>query len=126
MPNEKNSNTCAGGDCLIFACSGAADVGHISDLTARQLTKEGAGQMFCLAGIGGRVEGIINKTRAAETIVAIDGCPIDCVRKLLEEADINDFTHLRITDMGMEKGASPANEERIAKAVTQCKKILGS
>ena len=35
---------------LIFACSGAADVGQISDLAARKLTVEGAGKMFCLGG----------------------------------------------------------------------------
>lgn len=122
---NNNSKVCAGADRLIFACSGAADVGHISDLTARRLTKEGIGQMFCLAGIGGRVEGIMKKTLAADSIIAIDGCPIDCTRKLLEEANITDFSHVRITDMGMDKGSSPATDERVAEAAAQCKKQLG-
>jgi uncharacterized metal-binding protein len=102
---------------LIFSCSGAADVGHISDLAARKLTRGGAGKMFCLAGIGGRVGGILETTKSASKILAIDGCPLDCARKSLEEAAINDFEHLRLTDLGMEKGQSPVSDESVDKVV---------
>ena len=47
--------TCSAGPKLIFSCSGAADVGELADQTARKLTRNGDGKMFCLAGIGGRV-----------------------------------------------------------------------
>ncbi|MCX5637405.1 MAG: hypothetical protein NTX52_06900, partial [Planctomycetota bacterium] len=33
------SNCCSAGPKLIFACSGAADVGQIADQAARKLTK---------------------------------------------------------------------------------------
>jgi len=66
---------------LIFACSGGSDVGKISDEAARLLTKEGKGKMFCLAGIGGRVSGIMASTEAAAKMLAIDGCPLDCAKK---------------------------------------------
>ena len=116
---SKQSPSCACGAApkLIFSCSGAADVGHISDLAARKLTREGIGKMFCLAGIGGRVSGIMETTKAASRILAIDGCPLDCARKSLEEAAINDFEHLRLTDLGMEKGQSPVNDELVDKVV---------
>lgn len=71
---------CCGGTKLIFACSGAADVGAVADQAARQMTRDGIGRMFCLAGIGGRVPGIMKTTQAAEAILAIDGCPLNCVR----------------------------------------------
>ena len=47
---------CTPASKLIFACSGAADVGKIADLSARKLTEDGVGKMFCLAGVGGRVK----------------------------------------------------------------------
>jgi len=75
---------CGAAPRLIFACSGAADVGKLSDLAARELTAAGAGKMFCLAGIGGRVSGIMATTEAAQAILAIDGCPLDCAKKTLE------------------------------------------
>ena len=96
---------------LIFACSGAADVGQASDLAARRLTAEGAGKMFCLAGIGGRVSGIMETTRAAAAVLAIDGCPLDCARKTLEEAGFAAFEHLRLSDLGLEKGKTPVTDE---------------
>jgi uncharacterized metal-binding protein len=34
-------------------------VGAIADQAGRKLTRVGAGKMFCLAGIGGRVSGIM-------------------------------------------------------------------
>ena len=122
----KPSACCACGTApkLIFSCSGAADVGHISDLAARKLTRDGAGKMFCLAGIGGRVSGILQTTKAASRILAIDGCPLDCARKSLEEADMHEFEHLRLTDLGMEKGQTPVNDESVEKVVTASQKRL--
>ena len=109
----------------MFACSGAADVGEISDKAARQLGKDGVGKMFCLAGIGGKVEPIITATKSASKIVAIDGCSLDCVRNCLQQAGFNNFQHLRISDMGMEKGSSPATDERVAKVAEKAKGLLG-
>jgi len=121
MTDEAKAPSCACdvGPKLVFACSGAADVGHISDLAARKLTAEGVGKMFCLAGIGGRVSGIMATTHAASAILAIDGCPLDCARKTLEEAGFRQFEHMRLSDLGMEKGKTPATPEHVDKAAAQ-------
>jgi uncharacterized metal-binding protein len=108
-----NEQVCSGGDKLIFACSGAADVGEISDLAARKMTRDGAGKMFCMTGIGGRVAPIMEKTRAASEVLAIDGCPLDCAKKCLEAAGFTGFAQIRVTDLGMEKGKSPANPDNV-------------
>ena len=123
MSEEKN--VCSGGPTLIFSCSGAADVGEISDRAARKLSREGAGAMFCLAGVGGRVEPIMKKTASASKILAIDGCNLDCVKFCLQQAGFNEFEHLRVTDLEMEKGKSPATEENVAKVVAKADEILG-
>jgi uncharacterized metal-binding protein len=115
---------CGGAPKLVFACSGAADVGQIADIAARKLAAEGAGKMFCLAGVGGRVSGIMATTQAAAALLAIDGCPLDCARKTLEEAGFVEFEHLRLSDLGMEKGQSPATDERVEKVVSRAKARL--
>ena len=120
---EEKKNVCSGGPKLIFACSGAADVGALSDQAARKLTTEGVGQMFCLAGIGGRVEPIMQKSKAASKILAIDGCGLDCVKKTLTYAGIHNFKQLRVTDLGLEKGKSPVNEENINKVAIKGRQI---
>ena len=113
--SEKTTCACAGAPKLIFACSGAADVGAVADQTARKLTKDGAGKMFCLAGIGGRVPGILATTQSAARILAIDGCPLNCVKNGLEQAGFKQYEHLQLLDLGMEKGKTPPTPENIAK-----------
>jgi uncharacterized metal-binding protein len=111
MTNNTKASVCGPVSKLIFSCSGAADVGEISDRAARKLTKDGIGKMFRLAGIVGKVEPIMSATKSASQIPAIDGCGMDCVKNCLQQAGFDNFGHLRITDMGMEKGRSSAMDE---------------
>ncbi len=114
---DNKKNVCCAAPTLIFACSGAADVGAIADGAARKLTADGAGKMYCLAGIGGRVSGILKTTQEAKKILAIDGCPLDCTKLSLEEAGFTEFELMKVTDLGLEKGKSPATNENIASVV---------
>jgi uncharacterized metal-binding protein len=123
--NDSNTNVCTAAPTLVFACSGAADVGAVADRAARELTAKGAGKMYCLAGIGGRVPGILKTTAEAEKILAIDGCPLDCVRLSLEEAGFTGFEHMKVTDLGLEKGRSPATEENVGRVVQAALDVLG-
>jgi len=116
VPNSQAA-CCSAAPRLIFACSGAADVGKVSDLAARELTAAGAGKMFCLAGIGGRVSGIMATTEAAQAILAIDGCPLDCAKKTLENAGFTKFEYIRLSDLGMEKGKTAVTDEAVAQVV---------
>ena len=121
MCGKKQGCECSGGTKLIFACSGAADVGAVADRAARKLTKEEVGKMFCTAGLGGKVSGILKTTEAADCIVALDGCPLDCVKLSLENAGFSDCIHIRVTDLGFEKGQTEVSDDnvaRVAEAVT--------
>jgi len=111
--SEQKGCGCCGGTNLIFACSGAADVGAVADQAARKLSGEGKGKMFCMAGIGGRVPFIMETTDAADSITAIDGCPMNCVKNSLEQAGFSKYTHIQLADLGLNKGSSPVNDENI-------------
>lgn len=123
MSEQKNC-TCSAAPKLIFPCSGAADVGAIADQAARKLTREGVGKMFCLAGIGGRVGGIMKTTESAEKILAIDGCPLNCAKNCLEQAGFTKFEHVNLSDLGLNKGQSAVTEENIQKVVDSGKAKL--
>lgn len=116
--------SCSSGPKLIFSCSGAADVGELADRASRALTQKGSGKMFCLAGIGGRISGIVKSTEAAASILAIDGCTLDCARKSLEEAGFKRINHLRLTDLGFEKGSTEVDADSIAQVVDKAKIFL--
>lgn len=112
---------CCSASSLLFPCSGGSDVGALSDQAARQLTTEGIAKMYCLAGIGGRVSGILASTKAAERIVAIDGCPLNCAKATLEQAGFSDFVHLNLQEIGMAKGRTPVTDEHINRVAEQIK-----
>lgn len=122
--NAKESCACSTAPRLIFACSGASDVGELADRTARRLTKEGKGKMYCLAGIGGRVNDIMVNAQAAGKILAIDGCKLDCARLTLEQAGFSGFAHLRLEDHGYKKGETPPTGGKIEAAVKLAEPLL--
>jgi len=122
--SEKKECTCGSAPKLIFTCSGSSDVGAIADQAARKLTKDGTGKMYCLAGIGGRVSGIMATTESAAKILAIDGCPINCARKTLELAGFKQIEHLSLSDIGLEKGQSPVTPGNVDKVAQKAAPLL--
>ena len=106
---------------LLYACSGAADVGHIADLVARRLSREGWGGMSCLSGIGADLSGFIESAREADNII-IDGCPVGCGKKMFEKNGLP-YREIVLTQLGLVKGATPAEPavvERMAESVRRC------
>ncbi|HKK99667.1 MAG TPA: putative zinc-binding protein [Desulfotignum sp.] len=67
-------NCCAAQDnTMILACSGGSNVGQLSNQAAIELTREGVGKMFCLAGIGGNLSGFVQSAKDLDQMVTIDG-----------------------------------------------------
>ena len=122
--SENTKCACGTAPKLIFSCSGGSDVGALTDQAARTLTKNGAGKMYCLAGIGGRVSGIMATTESAAKILAIDGCPVNCARKALELAGFKKVEHLTLADIGLQKGQSPVTPENIDKVTQKAATLL--
>jgi len=111
---------------LIFPCSGAADVGEIADRAARLLTRDGLGRMFCLAGIGGGVQKLIDGAKKAPRRLVIDGCSVECAGKTLRSEGITDFEYLCLIDIGVKKGSSPVNDKVVGEVAEKCKELLGN
>jgi uncharacterized metal-binding protein len=124
MTEGKSCNTCSGAKKLIFSCSGAADVGEIADRAARRLSREGAGKMYCMAGIGARVSAIVKTTEAAGGLLALDGCPLNCASRSLAEAGFKNYASVSLADLGLDKGHSPASEENVEKVTKAAKELL--
>ena len=88
---------------LIFPCSGGSNVGQIANEAAKDLTALRKGKMYCLAGIGGHINNLIESTKAAKKIVAIDGCPVKCAKITLEQAGFNVDVHEVVTELDIQK-----------------------
>lgn len=114
---EEEECLCASGDLLFLTCSGGSNVGQISNQAAVELAKEGRGRLFCLAGIGAHLDTMILAAKE-KTLVAIDGCPVQCAKKILDHAGLETALSVVITDFGIEK--SP----RLDVEAADCEKVL--
>lgn len=92
-----------GGNIMILACSGGSNVGQLSNQAAVELTQEGFGKMFCLAGIGGQLSGFVQSARDVPEMVVIDGCSVGCAKACLDQAEVPVGNYLVLTDLGIEK-----------------------
>lgn len=115
MPTESKSR-------LIYSCSGAADVGQIADMTARQLRNEKFGAMSCLSAIGAGLPGFIESAQETDNIV-IDGCPVSCGKKIFENHGLP-FTEIILTQQGLVKGSTPPTPEIVSSMAEKIKSSL--
>jgi uncharacterized metal-binding protein len=100
--------TCGGGEAagrkrIIFACSGASNVGELSNAAAVALTNEGFGNKACTASLAIRTPSVMKKVEDADEIVVIDGCPVECAGKIAAGAGIEPDQHVVITELGIKK-----------------------
>ncbi len=122
MKKEENC-LCGGGDYVVMACSGASDLGQISDLVARRLHSNGVRKMSCLAIVGAGIEPSIENFKKKELLV-IDGCPIGCGKRMMEQHNFLDYKYLQVTELGLKKGKTPVTEENIQKVYEKAELIF--
>jgi uncharacterized metal-binding protein len=103
---------CGNGEYIVIACSGACDLGQISDLVVRKLRDNKIRKMNCLAALAADVKPTIELFKEANLLL-IDGCPVDCGKKILDKAGIGNYKYLRMTDLGYVKGQTPVTREVI-------------
>jgi len=103
-------------EIMILACSGGSNVGQLSNQAAVELTQEGFGKMYCLAGIGGQLKGFVQSAKDVSRIAAIDGCSVGCAKAILKNADIPNYNYIVLTDLGIEKNKNfTLNDEDVRK-----------
>lgn len=96
---------------ILYSCSGACDLGQVSDLLGRKLRANGyaQGTCSCLASIGAGIKAYIGKAKAAEEVVCIDGCAVACASKMIEKIDVKPQIYT-LTKMGLSNGKIEISE----------------
>jgi uncharacterized metal-binding protein len=110
---------------LLYPCSGAADVGELTDRVARKLWSEGFATKTCLAGVGADLPGFVKSAQGADENITIDGCPMACAKKCLERVGVTS-TSIVLTDLGYKKNESPVTAESIESIVNIIKSVSPS
>lgn len=88
---------------LVYSCSGCSNLAQLANQVAVHLDRTGQAEMSCIAGVGGGVPTLVNKARSGRTIIALDGCPLHCVKHCLEKQAIHPSSHITLTELGFRK-----------------------
>jgi len=96
-------------DNALFVCfGGMSNVGTLTGLASMEAVKRagpGKAAIFCLGGLPTGAPSVIEKTTSVGRIVTVDGCSLNCARKIVEQAGFHpDATITLVDDCGIKKG----------------------
>lgn len=109
---------------LVYACSGCSNVAQLANDVAVTLDRDGVAEMSCIAGVGGHVRPLVKLAKSGRTIIALDGCPLNCVKACLAQHNVTADHHFELTSlMGIRKqpgeSCSMADNYRTLKRIYQ-------
>ncbi len=111
---SKETCLCGISEYIVLSCSGACDLGQITDMVARRLRDNGVRKMNCLAAVGAGLDDYIENFRKSNLLM-LDGCNSCCGKNTLLKNNINNFIHFKLTDLRLEKYKTPINDDIIKK-----------
>ncbi|MGD9661301.1 MAG: putative zinc-binding protein [Porticoccaceae bacterium] len=89
---------------LVYACSGCSNVAQLANDLAVTMDRENLAEMSCIAGVGGNIKSLVRLAKSGRTIIALDGCPLNCVKACLKNHYIYPDYHFELTTMmGLKK-----------------------
>jgi uncharacterized metal-binding protein len=102
MPDQLPENA-------LFVCfGGMSNVGTLTGLAGLEAVRQagpGRAAIFCLGGLPTGAPTVLDKTRRVQRIVVVDGCPLNCARKIVEAAGFTPHAAITLVDdCGIKKG----------------------
>ena len=110
---------CAAEEITILPCSGGSNCGQIANQAAVSLDTLGVGKIYCLAGIGAHIEGMVESAKSAKRLVVIDGCQVACAQKTIEHTGLIVTDWICVTDEGISKSHNLLLEQADIEFITQ-------
>lgn len=88
---------------LVYSCSGCSSAAQLANHLALRLDRDGLAEMSCIAGVGGDVPKLVRLATSGRPIVALDGCPLACVRSSLARHGVAPARHYQLHQYGVKK-----------------------
>lgn len=102
---------------LVYSCSGSSNVAQLANYIAVRLDRLGLAEMSCIVGVGGDVKPLVHKATRGHPIIAIDGCPLHCVAKVLAAKAIEPEVLIALHERGLRKRQHTDFDEEEREAV---------
>jgi uncharacterized metal-binding protein/DNA-binding transcriptional ArsR family regulator len=108
----------------LFVCfGGMSNVGTLTGLAGLEAVRQlepGKAGIFCLGGLPTQSQSVLDKTHAAQRIITVDGCQLNCARKIVEQAGFTPYKTINLVeDCGIRKGPPFTHTEEDLRAAVQ-------
>lgn len=111
-------------EVTVYSCSGCSNVAQLANSVAVKLHRNGIARMSCIAGVGGDVSPLVKTAKAADKILVLDGCPLNCAAECLKKHDITPDAHYVLTKLGLTKNPTDEVPEATVEEVFEKMKIV--
>lgn len=88
---------------LVYSCSGCSSAAQMANHIALELDRADVAEMSCIAGVGGDVLSLVKLAKSGRPVVAVDGCPLECVRNCLARHGVTPDLHVQLAEHGVRK-----------------------
>ena len=88
---------------LVYSCSGCSSAAQLANQVALRLDRKGVAEMSCIAGVGGDVPHLLKTALSGRPIIALDGCPLVCVKSTLARHGVAPDRHYQLQQYGVKK-----------------------
>lgn len=104
---------------IVYSCSGCSSAAQLANHVALQLDRRGLAEMSCIAGVGGDVPHLLRVATSGRPIVALDGCPLACVKSCLARHGLQPTRYHQLHTHGVRKRQHEDFDPVQAKAVLE-------
>lgn len=104
---------------IVYSCSGCSSAAQLANHVALQLDRRGLAEMSCIAGVGGDVPHLLKVAQSGRPIVALDGCPLACVKSCLARHGLQPDRYHQLHTHGVRKRQHEDFDPVQAKAVLE-------
>ena len=120
----RNDCDYADGPRLLYSCGGACDTGRIADRAVQRASRRGLGSPACLSAAAAHISGVRTALLAADAVVVVDACSLNCGRRILEGLGLVNLRCVQMEDMGLEKGRLREDEAEVEAVASAIEDVL--
>ncbi len=103
MSHDPDPGDAPAPEALVYSCSGCSSAAQLANHVAVQMDRRGVAEMSCIAGVGGDVPKLVKLAKSGRDIIALDGCPLVCVKSVLARHGVQPARHYQLHEHGVKK-----------------------
>jgi uncharacterized metal-binding protein len=70
---------------------------------------------------------MVQTARDADLNLILEGCPMDCAKKIFDRHGLKNYVQIKVTDLGIEKKKGvPITDEQVAQVVARARAVLAA